>query len=126
MLLAKFLLTAPLETDISARWRDAEPVIKCGSVAPPRTPCKPNIDVLRRQPSKMHPHGLALLVTLASSAMSMALPTGGSDTPTPTDCSSQRKIDAIQKEMKTISSHSPADAAAIPLAPLASRTFVVA
>ena len=35
------------------------------------------------------------------------------------------KIAAIKQEIKTISSHSAVDAALIPLAPLASRTFLI-
>ncbi|KAF2207251.1 hypothetical protein CERZMDRAFT_102536 [Cercospora zeae-maydis SCOH1-5] len=40
-------------------------------------------------------------------------------------CTSDRKIAAIKQELRTIISHSSADAALIPLAPLASRTFVI-
>ncbi|KAM3425770.1 hypothetical protein BST61_g7700 [Cercospora zeina] len=40
-------------------------------------------------------------------------------------CTSDRKISAIKQELRTIISHSFADAALIPLAPLASRTFII-
>ncbi|CAK1356771.1 uncharacterized protein RHO25_009047 [Cercospora beticola] len=40
-------------------------------------------------------------------------------------CTSARKIEGIKQELRTIISHSFADAAKIPLAPLASRTFIV-
>jgi hypothetical protein len=40
-------------------------------------------------------------------------------------CSCSTKLAALNAELKTIASHSAADAAKIPLDPLASRTFFV-
>jgi hypothetical protein len=43
----------------------------------------------------------------------------------PVSCTPAQQIAGVRQELVTISSHSPADAAKIPLAPLASRTFIV-
>lgn len=71
----------------------------------------------------MYLRGAAILLPLFSALAStaplddVAKRSGG--------CSFQQKVAGIQAEINTISSHSFADADQIPLAPLATRTFLV-
>jgi hypothetical protein len=60
------------------------------------------------------------LLTFAMAALAAAVPLEER-----ASCSCSKKLAALNAELKTIASHSAADAAKIPLDPLASRTFFV-
>ena len=74
----------------------------------------------------MHFSTTAFIISLATSILATPIDiplVGGSPIRTP--CTDAQQIEGVKQEIRTIISHSPEDAAKIPLAPLASRTFIV-
>lgn len=74
----------------------------------------------------MHFQSTALLLSIAAAVLAtpIDIPLIGSS-PVRTPCTEAQQIEGVKQEIRTIISHDPADAAKIPLAPLASRTFIV-